>query len=157
MHYDALETRSGQERERELMAKLAGQLAHAKASAPFYGELLASVDPHDVTSRGALAALPVTRKSQLVEYQRARPPFGGLASTPTGKLARIFMSPGPIYDPEGRELDFWRTARALFAAGFREGDLPRQPLEQGALALRGVARLEGVVVAGHPSQRLRRR
>jgi len=123
MHYDALETRPGQERERELMAKLAGQLAHAKASAPFYGELLASVDPHDVTSRGALAALPITRKSQLVEYQRARPPFGGLAATPTAKLARIFMSPGPIYDPEGGEPDFWRTARALFAAGFREGDV----------------------------------
>jgi len=123
MHYDALETRSGQERERELMAKLAGQLAHAKAAAPFYGELLAAVDPHDVTSRGALAALPVTRKSQLVEYQRARPPFGGLAATPAAKLARIFMSPGPIYDPEGREPDFWRTARALFAAGFREGDV----------------------------------
>jgi len=123
MHYDALETRPGQERERELMAKLASQLAHAKSSAPFYGELLASVDPHDVTSRGALAALPITRKSQLVEYQRARPPFGGLAATPTAKLARIFMSPGPIYDPEGREPDFWRTARALFAAGFREGDV----------------------------------
>ena len=123
MHYDALETRSSQERERELMAKLASQLAHAKASAPFYGELLASVDPHDVTSRGALAALPITRKSQLVEYQRARPPFGGLAAAPTAKLARIFMSPGPIYDPEGREPDFWRTARALFAAGFREGDV----------------------------------
>ena len=123
MHYDALETRPGQERERELMAKLAGQLAHAKASAPFYGELLAAVDPHDVASRGALAALPVTRKSQLVEYQRARPPFGGLAATPAAKLARIFMSPGPIYDPEGREPDFWRTARALFAAGFREGDV----------------------------------
>ena len=123
MHYDALETRSSQERERELMAKLASQLAHAKASAPFYGELLASVDPHDVTSRGALAALPITRKSQLVEYQRARPPFGGLAAAPSAKLARIFMSPGPIYDPEGREPDFWRTARALFAAGFREGDV----------------------------------
>jgi len=123
MHYDALETRPGQERERELMAKLASQLAHAKSSAPFYGELLASVDPHDVASRGALAALPITRKSQLVEYQRARPPFGGLAATPAAKLARIFMSPGPIYDPEGREPDFWRTARALFAAGFREGDV----------------------------------
>ena len=123
MHYDALETRSSQERERELMAKLASQLAHAKASAPFYGKLLASVDPHDVTSRGALAALPITRKSQLVEYQRARPPFGGLAAAPSAKLARIFMSPGPIYDPEGREPDFWRTARALFAAGFREGDV----------------------------------
>ena len=123
MHYDALETRPADVRERELMAKLAGQLAHAKSSAAFYGELLASIDPREVTSRGALAALPLTRKSALVEYQRARPPFGGLAATPSARLARIFMSPGPIYDPEGREPDFWRTARALFAAGFREGDV----------------------------------
>jgi phenylacetate-CoA ligase len=123
MHYDALETRSPRERERELMARLAAQLAHAKAGAPFYGELLASVHPHEVASRGALAALPLTRKSQLVEWQRARPPFGGLAATPPARLARIFMSPGPIYDPEGREPDFWRTSRALFAAGFREGDV----------------------------------
>jgi phenylacetate-CoA ligase len=123
MHYDALETRSSRERERELMAKLPAQLAHARAAAPFYGELLASVHPHEVASRAALAALPLTRKSQLVEWQRARPPFGGLAATPPAKLARIFMSPGPIYDPEGREPDFWRTSRALFAAGFREGDV----------------------------------
>ena len=123
MHYDALETRPAEVRERELMAGLAGQLAHAKASAPFYGELLGSVEPQQVTSRGALASLPLTRKSGLVEYQRAHPPFGGLAATPSAKLARIFMSPGPIYDPEGRAPDFWGTARALFAAGFREGDV----------------------------------
>src|SRR3982750_432280 len=123
MHYDALETRPAQERERDLMARLAAQLAHAKKTAPFYAELLASIDPREVASRGALAELALTRKSQLVEYQRARPPFGGLAPTPATKLARIFMSPGPIYDPEGREPDFWRTARALFAAGFREGDV----------------------------------
>ncbi len=123
MHYDPLEARAPHERERDLLARLPAQIAHAKANAPFYGELLADVDAHAITTRGALAALPLTRKSELVERQRARAPFGGLNATPAARLARIFMSPGPIYDPEGREPDFWRTSRALFAAGFREGDV----------------------------------
>ena len=121
--HDALETRPREARERDLLARLPGQLAHAKANAPFYAELLADVDPRAVTSREALARLPVTRKTALLERQRALPPFGGLNATAAGKLARIFMSPGPIYDPEGRGADFWRTARALFAAGFRAGDV----------------------------------
>ena len=123
MHYDERETRAPQEREAELLARLPGQVAHAKAAAPFYAELLAGVDARSVASRAALASLPVTRKSELVERQRARRPFGGLNATPPARLARIFMSPGPIYDPEGREPDYWRTARALFAAGFRAGDV----------------------------------
>ena len=123
MHYDPLETRAPQERERALFARLPSQVAHAKASAPFYAELLEGVDVHAIKSRGALASLPLTRKSELVQRQRAHAPFGGLNATAPAKLARIFMSPGPIYDPEGREPDFWRTARALFAAGFREGDV----------------------------------
>jgi phenylacetate-CoA ligase len=123
MHYDALETRAPQEREKELFARLPAQVAHAIANAPFYAERLAGVDAHSVRTRGALAALPLTRKSELVERQQRLAPFGGLAAAPPAKLARIFMSPGPIYDPEGREPDFWRTARGLFAAGFREGDV----------------------------------
>jgi phenylacetate-CoA ligase len=119
MHFDARETRSREEREAELLRDLPGQVAHAKAATPFYAELLAGVDPGTITTRAALAALPLTRKSQLVERQRAARPFGGLNATPASRLARIFMSPGPIYDPEGRGPDFWRTARALFAAGFR--------------------------------------
>jgi phenylacetate-CoA ligase len=122
-HYDDLETRPPGEREKDLFARLPAQVAHAKANAPFYAELLAATDPRAVDSRRALAALPVTRKAELVERQRAKRPFGGLNATPPARLARIFMSPGPIYDPEGREPDFWGTARALFAAGFRAGDV----------------------------------
>ena len=123
MHFDDLETRDPGQRERDLFARLPAQVAHAKASAPFYAGLLAKVDAPAVDSRRALAQLPVTRKSELVERQRAHRPFGGLNATPPSRLARIFMSPGPIYDPEGREPDFWGTARALFAAGFRAGDV----------------------------------
>ncbi|HSW82438.1 MAG TPA: AMP-binding protein [Usitatibacter sp.] len=123
MLYDALEARAREEREADLMGRLPAQVAHAKGNTPFYRELLAGIDPRSVDSRAALAALPLTRKSELVERQRAQRPFGGLNATVPAKLARIFMSPGPIYDPEGREPDFWRTSRALFAAGFRAGDV----------------------------------
>jgi phenylacetate-CoA ligase len=123
MLYEAREGRSPCEREADLFGRLPAQLAHAKAHATFYAQLLAQVDPRAVDSRAALAALPVTRKSDLIERQRALPPFGGLNATPASKLARIFMSPGPIYDPEGRAADYWHTARALHAAGFRAGDV----------------------------------
>jgi phenylacetate-CoA ligase len=122
-HFDALETRSPDDRERELLAALSRQIAHAKAKAPAYAALFRTVDPAAVDSRAALARLPVTRKSELIERQRAAPPFGGLAATALGNLAHVFMSPGPIFDPEGRGSDYWRLARALFAAGFRAGDL----------------------------------
>jgi phenylacetate-CoA ligase len=122
-HYDALELRAPEERERSLFERLPGQLAYARERTVHYGEILADVDPRAVTSRAALARLPVTRKSELVERQRARLPFGGLNATPVSGLARIFMSPGPIYDPESRRPDPWGTARTLFAAGFRPGDL----------------------------------
>ena len=122
-HYDAREARPAAERERELLERLPAQVAHAKARSGYYAALLAQVDPAAITSREALAALPLTRKSQLNEVQRARLPFGGLNATPASGLARILMSPGPIYDPEGRRADYWRSARTLFAAGFRPGDL----------------------------------
>jgi len=118
-HYDTLETRDPQERERALLAALPQQVANA----PYFTALFEDVDPRVVNSRAALAKLPVTRKSALLALQKDRPPFGGLAATPPSQLARVFMSPGPIYDPEGRRSDYWRIARALFAAGFRAGDL----------------------------------
>jgi phenylacetate-CoA ligase len=121
--FDSLETRSAEERERCLADALPQQIAHAKRVAPYFARLLAEVDPARVTSRAALAKLPVTRKSDLTEMQRAAPPFGGLASTAPGAIARVFASPGPIYDPEGRGPDWWRFARAMHAAGFRAGDL----------------------------------
>jgi phenylacetate-coenzyme A ligase PaaK-like adenylate-forming protein len=122
-HFDDLETRDPAQRERDLLSRLSQQVAHAKAHSPYYARLLAAVDPASVVTRAALARLPVTRKSDLVELQKARKPFGGLNATPVSGLARIFMSPGPIYDPEGRRGDYWYAARTLHAAGFRAGDV----------------------------------
>lgn len=122
-HLDTLETRDPATRERDLMARLPGQVALARDATAYFGRLLAAVDPAALGSRAALAKLPVTRKSGLVDLQKGALPFGGLNATPPAGLARLFASPGPIYDPEGRGADFWRTARALFAAGFRAGDV----------------------------------
>ena len=122
-HYDAIETRPSEQREGELFAALPAQIAHAKMSAPYFSAMLADIDPREVASRKALAALPVTRKSDLIELQKRQMPFGGLNAIAPGKLARLFVSPGPIYDAEGTGRDFWRTARVMFAAGFREGDI----------------------------------
>ena len=122
-HYDELEIRSPEAREMALFAVLPQQIAHAKAHAPAFTALLANVDPATVTSRAALARLPVTRKSELADLQKAAPPFGGLAATGWGEIRRVFASPGSIYEPEGARADYWRIARALFAAGFRPGDL----------------------------------
>jgi phenylacetate-CoA ligase len=122
-HYDTLETRDPGEREKSLMAALPGHIDHAKRSAPGWARILAGVDPKSVTNRAALAKLPVTRKSDLVALQKAERPFGGLTAVPASQLGRIFVSPGPIYDPGGGGRDWWRTSRALFAAGFRRGDI----------------------------------
>jgi phenylacetate-CoA ligase len=120
--YDALETRDPAAREQDLFARLPGAIARAM-SAPGWAEHLKGVDPKAVTSRAALARLPVLRKADLPALQKARPPFGGLAVTPPGKLKRLLMSPGPIFEPEGHDADAWGAARALFAAGFRAGDI----------------------------------
>ena len=122
-YYDELETRDPGVREAALMAALSETVANAKDNAPGYAKILADIDPRDVTSRDALANLPVTRKSDLIELQAAEPPFGGLTTKPARELARLFVSPGPIADPEGHGADWWRFARALFAAGFRKGDI----------------------------------
>lgn len=121
--YDAKETRSADQREAALMAALPGQVGHAKANTAYFARLLADFDPAAVTDRAALARLPVTRKSDLIDLQQGQPPFGGLNATAKGKLYRVFASPGPIYDPEGWGKDWWRIARALYAAGFRSGEL----------------------------------
>ena len=121
--YDALETRDPQEREQALMAALPEQVALAKRRSPAYGTLLADIDPFAVDTRQALARLPVTRKSALPALQHADPPFGGLTAVPTGELLRIFASPGPIYDADAAGTDVWHTARALYASGFRRGDI----------------------------------
>jgi phenylacetate-CoA ligase len=122
-HYDALEVRDPGLREREQLAQLARQIAYAKVHAPAFARSLANVDPAAITTREALAQFPVVRKSQLAELQREARPFGGLAATQWGSVRRVFASPGAIYEPEGAASDYWRLARALFAAGFRSGDL----------------------------------
>ena len=121
--YDKLETRSADQRATDLAKSLPALIAHAKASAPAYAALLANHDPAEITSPEALASLPLTRKSALIEQQAANAPFAGLTAVPAGDLACIYQSPGPINDAEGRDADYWRVARALFAAGFRKGDI----------------------------------
>jgi phenylacetate-CoA ligase len=122
-YYDTLETRAPAAREAALLAALPAQLANAKIKAPGFAAILKGVAPAEVTSRAALSRLPVTRKSDLKALQQALKPFGGLITVAPGQLGKIFMSPGPIYDPEGRRPDYWRSARALYAAGIRAGDI----------------------------------
>jgi len=121
-HYDSLETRDPAARERELFARLPEVVARAMA-APGWARQLAGVDPQSVTSRAALAKLPLLRKSELLTRQKESPPFGGFNTTPPGKAKRLLMSPGPIFEPEGSAADWWGAARALYAAGFRAGDI----------------------------------
>jgi len=119
---DSLETRPAEQRERELMARLPQLISRAKAAAG-WSRLLKDVNASDISNRAALATLPVTRKSELHALQSQQAPFGGLNTTPVGQLARVYMSPGPIFDPEGRGQDWWRFARPMYAAGVRAGGL----------------------------------
>lgn len=125
--YDELETRSATQREAQLMAGLPGQVHHAQRNTAAFAEILAGVDAAHVTSRAALARLPVTRKGDLQARQRALQPddpFGGFSALVRGAgMPRIYASPGPIYEPEGSTRDYWRIGRAMYAAGFRGGDL----------------------------------
>ena len=124
---DALETRLPAEREAALLAALPAQIAHARTASKAFAEILAGFDPATITSRAALATLPVTRKSELLERQqaqRATDVFGGFSTIGFGAaMPRVFSSPGPMYEPEGTRRDYWRMARALYAAGFRPGEL----------------------------------
>jgi len=121
--FDKLETRDAQQREAEQFAALRVQIAHAQKAAPYFSRVLAGVNAADIKDRAALALLPVTRKSDLIDLQKAALPFAGMTALPQGGLGRVFMSPGPMFDPEGKRADYWRLARAMFAAGFRAGEL----------------------------------
>jgi phenylacetate-CoA ligase len=121
-HYDSLETRSPDERERDLFARLPEQIARAM-TAPGWAKQLAGLDPVEVVNRKALALLPVLRKADLPALQKENPPFAGLNVTAPGEAKRLMMSPGPIFEPEGWGSDYAGAARALFAAGFRAGDV----------------------------------
>lgn len=129
--FDPLETRSPAEREAALLAVLPQQIAHAQTHTPAFAAILKGVDSRAITSRAALAGLPVTRKHELLQRQQAlrqsgdaKDPFGGFSALRYGaQMPHVFASPGTIYEPEGTRKDYWRLARALFAAGFRPGEL----------------------------------
>ncbi|MFN4996651.1 MAG: phenylacetate--CoA ligase family protein [Burkholderiales bacterium] len=128
-HMDALETRDPAVREAALLAALPGQIAHAQKNAPAFAEILKDIHAADITSRAALAKLPVIRKYELLEKQKASRAaggnvFGGFSAVSYGsKMPRVFSSPGPLYEPEGSRADYWRMARAIAAAGFQSGEL----------------------------------
>jgi phenylacetate-CoA ligase len=128
-HYDALEARAPADREAAHLSALPALIAHAKAHAPAFARSLAHIDAAGITTREALAQLPVIRKHALLEQQKASRTargdvFGGFSALGFGvSMPRVFASPGTIYEPEGKSSDYWRMARALFAAGFRSGEL----------------------------------
>ena len=136
-HFDTLETRPHAEREAALMAALPQHIAHAQQHSAAYAGLLSGVDAASINSRKALARLPVVRKHELLDRQKAgraatalqRDPFGGFATVGWKGLLRsagakrVYQSPGPIYEPEGHATNYWRAGRALAAAGFEAGDL----------------------------------
>ena len=125
--YDTLENRAPADREADLLKALPAQVAHARSRSAAFAEILADINPADITSRAALGRLPVTRKHELHERQQAQRShnaFGGFSTLGFGaQMPRVFASPGPIYEPEGIRRDYWRMARALYAAGFRSGEL----------------------------------
>lgn len=120
--YDALETRNPEQRETDIFTRLP-EILKCAAAAPGYAERLRGYDLSRITSREALAALPVLRKSELPALQKAALPFGSLVPDAMGTFGRLFTSPGPIFEPEAAKSDPWRSARGLFAAGFRKGDI----------------------------------
>jgi len=144
-YYDRLEIRSPKEREFEQFQWLARQVDHARKTAPAFAELFSDVEGQ-VDSREKLAKLPLTRKSELREKQSKLPPFAGLTGVNSPELTHIYVSPGPIYEPDTARRDFWSFGRTLFAAGFRRGELLQNcfsyhftpagaMVESGALAL----------------------
>ncbi|WP_159587402.1 phenylacetate--CoA ligase family protein [Chelativorans xinjiangense] len=121
-HFDSLETREPQQREMELFARLPAFLADAMEKAPGLRRWLGGIAPEEIHSRRDLARLPVLRKAELLKRQREEPPFGGFVAADALKGTRVFMSPGPIWEPQPGT-DPWQAARAFFAAGVRPGDI----------------------------------
>jgi len=148
-HLDNRETRDQGQRELDLMGHLPGLLARA-LKAPAWQRHLGDLDAAHFNSRAALARLPVMRKAELPAMQKAVPPFGGFIAVEPERIGRMFTSPGPIYEPEGRQEDPWRAARGLFAAGFRSGDRVLNTfsyhLTPGGFIMDGAARSIGCTV-----------
>ena len=122
-HYDALETRDPEARRKAQFGELPAFVRMAKEKASGWADYLADVNADDLSDPAAFEQVPVLRKGDLLARQKAHPPFGGLTTAPAGSMGRLFMSPGPIFDPEGRGHDWWRVGRALYAAGVRRGQI----------------------------------
>jgi len=154
--YHANEHQPSETREQNLLSRLADFIAYAKNNSPYYQAILANIDAANITTRSQLASLPITRKSDLLELQKQQPPFAGLTSQ-GGQINRIFQSPGPIYDPENCQQDWWRMGQAFYAAGFRSGELVQNCLSYhltpGGFILDSGARACGcVVIPAGPGQ-----
>lgn len=144
--FDDREMQTPEDRQNGLFSRLPDIVANAIENAPSWREHLDGIDPKTLTSLDALGELPVLRKTKLMEKQQQLPPFGGFAAVPISEFGRIFMSPGPIWEPQPEGVDAWNAARALYAAGFRRGDIVHNVLayhmtpggwilDQGAAAL----------------------
>lgn len=148
-HFDNLENCDPSHRQANLFSRLPDVLRHAM-QAPAYAQHLKGINPAAIVNRAALAQLPVLRKSDLPALHKARPPFGGFVSGPAGSFGRLFTSPGPIFEPESKQADPWRGARALFAAGFSAGDVVLNTfsyhLTPGGFIFDGAARALGCAV-----------
>nr|WP_319556552.1 AMP-binding protein [uncultured Vibrio sp.] len=148
--FDAKESLSPVEREKSLFQRLPPLIENAKAHSEHYGKLFADLDSSVASSREGLSQLPITRKFDLPNQQQLKPPFGGLNSVVIGQMARVFQSPGPLYEAQTDESDFWRMGRAFHAAGFRRGDLVHNTLSYhfspGGFIMDGGARACGCAV-----------
>ena len=122
-YFDKLETRTAEERHEETIGILRKTIDLAQRNTTYFAKKLQDISANEIKDLGDLSKLPITRKADLIEQQKNQPPFGGMNAVETGNLRRIFSSPGPIYDPQGTTEDFWRFGRAMWAAGFRRGDI----------------------------------
>ncbi|MBA4740694.1 MAG: AMP-binding protein [Burkholderiales bacterium] len=120
---DSSETRSEVDRETDLIQRFKKQVQHAQVNSDYFKERLKNIDPESIVDRDSICQIPVTRKTDLKAIQGKAPPFGGLTTAPLSSLARLFSSPGPIYEPQAVNEDFWRVKRALYSVGVRCGSL----------------------------------
>ena len=149
-YFDALETRSKEKRERDLFKSIPDFLKDITKRIPAWADRFSSMDLASITSREKLASLPVLRKPELMEAQAAKPPFGNFVDTSLLAGNRIFMSPGPVWEPQAPGPDPWQAARSFHAAGFRAGDLVHCSIgftmtPGGAILDEGIRALGGIV------------
>ena len=156
-YFDDLETRSADERNAAQFQHLRDQVEFAQNHTQAYREKLSGIDVAQLVDFAALARLPLTRKSDLISLQEGQKPFGGLAAKLSGECRRVFASPGPIYEPDDHTADYWRLARALYAAGFRTNDLVYNTFSYhftpaGSMLESGASAIGCGVVAAGPGQ-----